>query len=299
MPLAPRKPLTGFPTLLREWHPTRNGKLDPSTVTRGNSRAVWWRCTKDPSHEWRTSVAHRVYHHSDCPFCSGRKATPATSLVALHPKLAREWHPTKNHPFSPKAVRPGSGKRVWWQCSADPAHVWRAQICNRALQGTGCPFCHRHVEPGDVFGPRLLRRSLVETHAELCREWHPWKNGRRMPAGFTAASRVSVWWRCSEDPSHVWRSAVWRRAKRGAGCPFCRQPVTARLIPLAKSHPELAREWDQKKNGTLRPTDISARTERRVWWQCREGHSWQIAPLRRIGFPRRGCPVCAKRAPQQ
>jgi Probable Zinc-ribbon domain len=33
------------PDLLQEWHPTRNGGLDPATVGAGSERKVWWTCS--------------------------------------------------------------------------------------------------------------------------------------------------------------------------------------------------------------------------------------------------------------
>jgi very-short-patch-repair endonuclease len=38
------------------------------------------------------------------------------SLAFLNPKVAGEWHPTKNGKLRPEDVTPGSGKKVWWQC---------------------------------------------------------------------------------------------------------------------------------------------------------------------------------------
>jgi hypothetical protein len=223
----PRQTLTAFPELLRDWHPTKNGKLNPSSLTRGSGRPVWWLCAA--GHEWRTSPAHRVYHHSGCPFCSGRKATPATSIVTLHPNLAREWHPTRNQGLSPQAVRPGSSKRIWWRCAKDPAHVWQAQVCTRALQATGCPHCYRGLAPA------APRQSLAATHESLCREWHPTKNRGLSPTSLTAATKTTVWWQCPKVSWHSWRAPVSRRAKGGAGCPFCRQPDPPKRIPLTKT----------------------------------------------------------------
>ena len=50
---------------------------------------------------------------------------PGDSLAARRPRLAAEWHPTKNGNLQPSDVTPGMGKRVWWRCSADPDHEWQ------------------------------------------------------------------------------------------------------------------------------------------------------------------------------
>ncbi len=52
--------------------------------------------------------------------------------------LARQWHPTKNEPLTPKDVTSGSSKRVWWKCKE--GHEWRERVVDRRQRG-GCPVC--------------------------------------------------------------------------------------------------------------------------------------------------------------
>ncbi len=35
-------------------------------------------------------------------------------LATLYPKLAKEWHPSKNGDLTPESVLPNSNKKVWW-----------------------------------------------------------------------------------------------------------------------------------------------------------------------------------------
>jgi hypothetical protein len=50
------------------------------------------------------------------------KVTKANSLATLFPKLAKEWHPTKNAPLTPADVFPGTHKKFWWKCKG--GRVW-------------------------------------------------------------------------------------------------------------------------------------------------------------------------------
>jgi len=43
------------PALAAQWHPTRNGDLQPTDVTRGSSKRVWWLCP-DCGREWEAPV---------------------------------------------------------------------------------------------------------------------------------------------------------------------------------------------------------------------------------------------------
>ena len=55
---------------------------------------------------------------------------------------------------------------------------------------------------------------------------------------------------------------------------------------------ELLVEWDKEKNGDLTPRNVSRGSEKRVWWKCAFGHSWQALIYNRT---RKGadCPYCA------
>lgn len=126
-----------FPELISEWHPTKNGNLTPFGVMPGSVRKVWWRCPK--GHEWSAVPLARTYSRSGCPYCSGAKAAADTSLAALNPSLAEQWHPNKNGDLTPDQVTLGSNKKVWWLCSR--GHEWKADVYGRHAKGYGCPQC--------------------------------------------------------------------------------------------------------------------------------------------------------------
>jgi hypothetical protein len=53
------------PNLAAEWHPTKNEGLTPWKVTAGSHKRVWWRCARDPRHEWSAIIHGR----RGCPSC--------------------------------------------------------------------------------------------------------------------------------------------------------------------------------------------------------------------------------------
>lgn len=96
---------------------------------------------------------------------------------------------------------------------------------------------------------------------------------------------------------HRWIATINNRTRNGSGCPYC---AGNRAIPgetdFATLHPDLAAEWDHERNGKLTPSEISARTTKRVWWSGRCGHRWQTGIANRTKGGT-GCPYCAgKRA---
>lgn len=139
---------TTYPELAKEWHPTKNGALEPNMVTAGVSKRAWWICPK--GHEWETRISHRTNMKSGCPVCAGQKVLAGyNDLKTTYPELAKEWHPTKNVDLTPEMISAGSEKKVWWKCAE--GHEWEAVICNRKA-GNGCPVCarNRHEMEGQI-----------------------------------------------------------------------------------------------------------------------------------------------------
>ncbi|MFR5062350.1 MAG: zinc-ribbon domain-containing protein [Christensenellales bacterium] len=129
-----------IPTLLAEWNWDKNNDigLHPNELLLGSNKKAWWKCEK--GHEWLASIYHRAVRNHGCPYCSGRLAVSGeTDLATLNPKLAQEWHPTKNGNLTPNQLTIRSGKKVWWLCSN--GHEWQATPHDRDTDGTNCPYC--------------------------------------------------------------------------------------------------------------------------------------------------------------
>jgi hypothetical protein len=138
--------LVCFPNIANQWHPTKNGTIHPEDVTVGSDKKVWWKC--ELGHEWVAYIYSRTGGNKNgCPYCSGREPTDTNNLEFVNPKLALQWHPTKNGMIKPKDVLPYSNKKIWWQC--EKGHEWEAIINSRA-QGRGCPYCSKIVSKGCV-----------------------------------------------------------------------------------------------------------------------------------------------------
>ena len=206
---------TRAPVVAAEWHSTKNGMLRPSEVSYASSHVVWWRCSKHPHHEWRTSVNNRTGKEATgCPYCSNKKVDAKKSVAALYPDVAAQWDATKNGDLTSRDVVPGSSSvRVWWKCPKGPDHEWHQNPRERCLNGSGCPFCR---------GARVSVTNSVATVApHVAAQWHPSRNGSLTPADVTWGTDRRVWWRCPKNPKHIWQASVVNRVSRGQGCPAC------------------------------------------------------------------------------
>lgn len=271
-------------SVAREWHPTKNGSLRPSDVVAGSTRRVFWRCRKDPSHEWEAPITARTQGHG-CPFCSGLRVWWKTSLAAVAPHVAEQWHPTKNGALTPGDVTAHTNNKAWWKCPGAPDHEWHASIFGRVDRGRGCPFC-AGKRPSST-------SSLAALFPKLAAEWHPTKNGTLTPADVLPGADRFIFWRCRNG--HEWRAILCMRVRRGSACTKCRRERHARRRSLAKLAPLVARQWHPTKNGQLTPSDVPVGSSRRVWWKCQKGsdHEWQAGIAGRARSKAPGeCPFC-------
>lgn len=262
------------PKLAAEWHPTKNGKLTPKDVICGSGKEVWWKCNKC-GNEWEAIICNRNKGEKTCLRCN--------SLGSLNPKLAAEWHPTKNGKITPYMIMPGSNKKAEWIC--EDGHEWSATV-NSRNQGSGCPF-HPHRSNKTIDDTNCL--AIV--NPKLVIEWHPTKNGNLTPYDVSCGSNKKVWWKCKKG--HEWQATIGSR-NLGCGCPYCSNQLVCKDNCLAAVYPELAKEWDYDKNGDITPEDVVCGARRKVGWICSLGHRWEQTIDNR-SRNHRGCPYCCNR----
>jgi len=68
----------------------------------------------------------------------------------------------------------------------------------------------------------------------------------------------------------------------------------AKKQPLSKTHPDLSKQWDGRRNENLTPNDVFSDSKEKVWWNCPEfrSHIWAIPVCERATESDRGCPFC-------
>eukprot|EP01083_Nonionella_stella_P073061 197302_1 len=113
------------PKVAAEFHPTKNGDISPTKLRYSSNKSVWWQCGRE-KHEWQASLNSRTNMGCGCPFCSGYHVTSKNSLAVQKPKVAAEFHPSKNGDLSLTDLHVSSRKKVWWLCATDPEHEWQA-----------------------------------------------------------------------------------------------------------------------------------------------------------------------------
>jgi hypothetical protein len=272
------------PKLANQWHPTKNAPWTAFGFTSGSGTIVWWKCKKGPDHEWQASICERTRtKHPRCPFCTNRRVSITNSLQVRDAKVAKEWHPKSNGKLKPDQVTYASSRSVWWRCKRDATHEWEAKIYCRTQMGHGCPYCA---------GVRITEaESLLVQFPYIAAQLHPIKNGKLDPRKIACSSHKKLWWQCKKNPKHNWQAPVANRVYSGSNCPMCWGRRSGKTNSLAEKLPDVAKDWDKKKNGKLGPSEVTSYAKRIVWWHCPEGHSWRQMIASRVKSPV-SCWVC-------
>jgi len=147
-----------------------------------------------------------------------------------------------------------------------------------------------HMATMSIPRPPKPGQSLVERFPTVAAQWHSTHNGDLTPDQVSAGSNVRVWWRCGQG--HEWEAQTSTRTSQDLGCPVCsgRKLLTG-FNDLGTRFPDVAAQWHPTRNGDLRPDQVSAGMNSKVWWRCEEGHEWETRVNNRTSGGT-GCPVC-------
>ncbi len=209
--------------------------------------------------------------------------------ILRYPGLSSGEVTMENIPITEKLV-------VWWKCKN--GHAWQDTVAERVknvIDGSdrGCIFCQKETISREKYLYDYCSAPVPVGEIDvshLLAEWDSEKNGSLTPKDVRTVAYIKVWWKCSRG--HSWQALVANRVKAGVGCPYCgNKQVLAGFNDFASRFPAIAAEWDTEKNQCL-PDTVSAMSNRRVWWRCSRGHSYEKMISNRTQQGQ-GCSLCA------
>lgn len=276
-----KKYISEIPELMKEWDWNANGDLDPTKLTVGCNKKVWWKC-HFCGHKWQTSIYHRAQGEQRCPSCHhGRWSKIRRGLnTQIKSEIIKDWDYTKNNKLTPDMFTKCSRHKVWWKC-----HICGREIEKSIGKYNGCNYCKKQNV--------LNKKNLTITNPQLLEEWDYTKNKDINPTQVLASNPKKVWWICKKCGCK-WEAKINNRAVLKRGCPCCaNKKVIVGKNDLTTTHPDLANEWHPTKNGNLKPCDVVAGSNKKIWWLCPKGHEYQATLNHRSGNKGTNCPICA------
>lgn len=263
--------------LLASEYDTQKNPRELNSYGPHSNKKVWWTCQMMHSYE---AVIGNRYGGSKCPYCCGRKVDETNCILATHPEVAKQWHPTKNT-VPVTSVIAGSNKAYWWMCAAN--HEWQVSANVRCKKNSGCPGCNGKTTANG--------NTLKDKFPHIAAEFHPTKNSIT-PDKLTPVSDKMVWWICPKNETHDYEAKVGNRTKRDTGCPYCTGKKTCTDNSFLSRYPEIASEWHPTRNAKG-PDAYTFGSGCSVWWQCTAGHEWESSMNNRVKG--HGCPYCSGR----
>jgi len=207
------------PELLQFFDYKKNYPLTPEKTPHRYSKDIFWLCPKGHGLKQRPNrfMLKGIFVCKKCP-------GTIFKLIDKYPKFAKEFHPLKNHPLTPKSYYPWQIEEIFWTCKYK--HHYKEKL-NRRLDNFSsngkslCKVC-RGLTVDD-------QNNLEVINPKISEQWDYKKNYPRTPNKiFWKDSQKPVHWICSRN--HSWPTTVRHRTVSKSNCPFC---------DMASSLPEL------------------------------------------------------------
>lgn len=110
----------------------KNDGVSFATLDATHTIPLWWRCPK--GHGFQRAPLSMLSNDS-CPTCALEKS----SLAALAPNIAAEWHRARNA-VTPAEIAADHVMNAWWTCPN--GHDYQATVRSRTQGDRRCPTCY-------------------------------------------------------------------------------------------------------------------------------------------------------------
>lgn len=254
------------PDLAKEWNYEKNNGLTPEDVLPNSNKKVWWKCSK--GHEWQAIINNRD-KGVGCPICNSERNTsfPEYAILYYLKKYGIEVaHSYRKNGYELDVYIPLRKTAIEYD-----GGIWHKNKIKKDLEKN-----QKCVKDGiKLYRVREGLPSLNDSSIDFVVQ----ENKRDLSKTLERILSEIIGTNIDVD---IERDAIAIENLR---------EYTEKESSLLFSNPTLAKEWNDEKNGSLKPEHFLANSHKKVWWKCRKGHEWQ-APIdnRNNG---RGCPYCS------
>lgn len=143
-----------------------------------------------------------------------------------------------------------------------------------------------------------LPKILSVHFPELAKEWDYEKNYPLKPEDVTIGSNKIVYWICPicklSYPAKICNRTAPSKRKKTNKCPICLGHI---IIPgynslKAKFPQVVSDEWDYERN-SIDPDTIAPHQNKKYWWKCPNGHSYEASVNNKTSKTGGNCPYCS------
>ncbi len=266
--------------LSKQWHPTKNGTLQPIDVSYGSDQKIWWQCPF--GHEWIASISARTINNSGCPYCTAKSSDIEIRIYTELKKIFDEvvWRSKIEKNEVDVFV-----KDINLAIELD-GHYWhksrgeKDQKKTALLKSKGINLIRLREEPLVLVGQFDLHFNNTQPHKDVInnlliriKDLFDIHNDKKIDSYLVNSQFLN--------------DEEFRTLSASLPKPEWENSLEMRF-------PKLAKHWNYEKNFPLLPSMYSPQSNKRVWWKCEKGHEWQTA-INHRSAKNIGCPYCSGR----
>lgn len=264
--------LTTNPKIAAEWNYEKNGDLLPTMVLSGSDRKVWWIC--ENGHEWYARIDSRT-HGSMCPVCKKENKISINETRVYY----------YMHKYFPDSI---------WTYTDDKLKTMELDVFIPSLM-TAIEYDGRYWHQ-DIDRDRRKDELCYNLGIKLIRIREPGCPKYKSTCDFIYLSN-----RYKIELKNIIENILDQLGIKNHNIDFdCDMQEIEDLVfhrkrdrlSLLEVFPEIAAEWHPVLNGCLKPENVTAYSNKKVWWKCVTcNHEWMaVISDRAYG---RSCPKCA------
>ena len=270
---ANKKVLVGYndlatvnPALANEWNYDKNNGLTPMDFMPSSGKKVWWKCKK--GHEWQATMNNRTNGYG-CPICHSERNTSLPEYALIF--YLRKYGIDVQHSY----------KEFGYELDI---YIPAMKI---AIEYDGS-FWHKNRIKKDLEKNAKCKTDGIKLYR--IREDLPSLNNSSIDY-IVQKKQKNLQEVLGRVLSEITETTVDVDLERDSIEIESLREYTEKKISILVTNPSLATEWNYEKNGNLSPENLTAHSNKKVWWKCKNGHEWQaIINDRTRG---NGCPYCS------
>ena len=255
-------------SLAKEWNYDKNGNLRPENFTANSGQKVWWKCSK--GHEWQATI-HNRNKPRGCPVCNSERNTSFPEYVIVY--YLKKYGLDVIHSYREKGYELDVYIPTKKVAIEYDGYLWHQNRIKKDLEK------NRRCKEDEI---KLYRiREGLQALNDSSIDYITQNKQKDLPKILEEILSTIIGKRVDID---LERDMIDIENLR---------EYTEKENSLSLSNPEIAKEWNYKKNGNLKPQNLKANSNKKVWWKCNKGHEWQATISGRNRG--NGCPYCASR----
>lgn len=200
---------------LKLWDYSLNNK-SPKEISYKTNHKYWFKCINqnDNHHSELHNISHIVDRGITNLRCNQCNSFAQWGIDNIDKNfLNKYWDYEKNKDIDPFNISYSCSKKVWIKCQDKKYHDSYYVMCNKFVDGCGCPYCNKNSAKIHKLD------SLGYLYPEVIEIWS--LKNKKSPYEYAPQSNSSVWFKCKNNKHSDYQQNISNAVNRGFRCLFC------------------------------------------------------------------------------